>query len=526
VNPVRRFPAVALVALLAILPVQAWFRVARPPVVVHMQSEGLRGIVWSATVVPDGRLAVSVAYELADDRERTIDVRVPPGARQVTVDGRPITTSIGRYGTATGHGTITVAYQLPGRIRRFADGAVLDRAGVRGDEGDEDADGDDALFPCPSCYLEPVGYGKIAVQGLLRVPGADASAVRLAVAHLGQLRADVSARGDVARFVGVARSIDAVALLARRPADAVPDAPIEDGRADDAFAAARADARAAGLATSTPSDRGGLGAVATAVLLTGLLALLAAWIAGRLIAAARDRAGDDEPPEATVTAPPDDLEPALVGLVVGTAGRGDRSVVAGSLLALASRRVVRLAGLDSERFTLTVPVGAQGATPFEEAVLAALRPQGQVSASATLTGPPLWGEGSGELVRRLHALLLREGRRRDLVRVTLSALVLVPAALAMGVIAVIGSEGSSVLAWLAAVGGPILAVLAALLTGVSLTRAGRRERRSWRAYAAWLRTNAELADVGAPGVAVWGDVLAYGAVLGAAPAAARALSPR
>ena len=198
----------------------------------------------------------------------------------------------------------------------------------------------------------------------------------------------------------------------------------------------------------------------------------------------------------------------------------------GALLALAARRVVRIAGLDSERFTLTVPAGAKGDTAFEEAVLDALRPQGQVSASATLTGPPLWADDAGPLGRRLRGLLLREGRRRDLVRVTLSVLVLVPASLVMGVVALIGSEGSSVLAWIVALGGPVLAGLAAVLTGVSLTRAGRGERRAWRAYVRWLRTNAELADVGAPGVAVWGDVLAYAVVLGAAPEAARALSPR
>jgi hypothetical protein len=193
---------------------------------------------------------------------------------------------------------------------------------------------------------------------------------------------------------------------------------------------------------------------------------------------------------------------------------------------LSARRVVRLDGLDSERFTLAVPTGATGATPFEEAVLAALRPQGQVHASATLTGPPLWADDAGPLVRRLRALLLREGKRRDLVRVTLSALVLVPAALAMGIVALVGSVGASPLAWIAAVGGPFVALLAAVLTGMSLTRAGRRERRSWKAYGDWLRANADLTDVGAPGVAVWGDVLAYATVLGAAPTAARALSPR
>ncbi len=521
-NPVRRLPAVALVALLAILPVQAWWRVARPPVVVRMQSDGLRGIVWSATVVADGRLAVSIAYELADDRERTIDVRVPPGARQLTVDGRPVPTSIGRYGTATGHGTITVAYQLPGRVRRFADGAVLDRAGLR--EDGDDADGDDALFPCPSCYLEPVGYGNIAVQGLLHLPGA--SGVRLAVAHLGQLRADVGPSGDVVRFVGVARSIEAVALLALLPADAVPDAPIEDGRAEDAFAAARSSARAAGLSTRTPTGRGGLGEIATAVLLSGLLVLLAGWITGRLVAAARDRAGDDEAPEGEVSAPPDDLEPALVGLVVGTGGRGERlgrgrrPAGAGGPPGRAHRRP-RLRALHADRAGRR-----QGRLAFEEAVLDALRPQGQVSASATLTGPPLWADDAGALGRRLRGLLLREGRRRDLIRVTLSVLVLVPAALVMGVLALIGSEGSSVLAWIVALGGPVHRRAGGRPHGRQPDpgRPGRAPGLAW--YAWWLHTNAELADVGAPAVAVWGDVLAYAVVLGAAPEAARALSPR
>src|SRR5690606_17496617 len=62
VTPVRRLPAVALVALLAVLPIEAWWRVVRPPVVVRMAADGLERVVWSGTVVPDGRLAVRVDY--------------------------------------------------------------------------------------------------------------------------------------------------------------------------------------------------------------------------------------------------------------------------------------------------------------------------------------------------------------------------------------------------------------------------------------------------------------------------------
>jgi hypothetical protein len=195
-----------------------------------------------------------------------------------------------------------------------------------------------------------------------------------------------------------------------------------------------------------------------------------------------------------------DDRPALVGVVVGASGRGDRSALAGTLLDLAHRGVIRLDGLDAQR------------------------PQGQVGATATLTGPPLWGAGTPALERRLRRVGRLSARRAGLVRVTLSALVLLPATVAMGLVAVIGAGGLSALGWFAVFGGPVLALGATYLTGWSLTRSGQRQRDQWVGFGRWLRDNSELAEVGAPAVAVWGDVLAYAAVLGAAAAAARALS--
>jgi len=71
--------------------------------------------------------------------------------------------------------------------------------------------------------------------------------------------------------------------------------------------------------------------------------------------------------------------------------------------------------------------------------------------------------------------------------------------------------------------GPLVAVAATVLTGTSLTAKGRAERERWLAYGSWLRTNSQLHDVGAPGIATWGEPLVYATVLGAAPTAAGSL---
>jgi uncharacterized membrane protein len=109
------------------------------------------------------------------------------------------------------------------------------------------------------------------------------------------------------------------------------------------------------------------------------------------------------------------------------------------------------------------------------------------------------------------------------VRVTLSAWVLIPASLAMGIVALIATGGTSALAWVITIVGPVVALGAVIATGTSLTAKGRAERAQWLEYGAWLRENSQLGSVGAPGIAVWGEPLIYASVLGAAPEAAAAL---
>jgi hypothetical protein len=262
------------------------------------------------------------------------------------------------------------------------------------------------------------------------------------------------------------------------------------------------------------------------VILTAMWVLLVAWIAFRIAAARRALAADrpDEPLVGSAAfSPPSTLEPALVAVVVGDTGTGKRSAVAATLLSLAHRDVIRIEGLDSRRYTLTVPPGARGATPFEEAVLAELRPQGQVTSTATFTGPPLWGDGADGVSRRLTRVAAKQAYKTRLLRVTLAMTVLLPASVAMGVVALIGSGGTSVLAWIVAIAGPILGLFAARLTGANLTARGQAERAQWLQYRNWLRRNSELDQVGAPGIAVWGEPLVYGAALGAAPVAAEDL---
>jgi hypothetical protein len=269
-----------------------------------------------------------------------------------------------------------------------------------------------------------------------------------------------------------------------------------------------------------------IGKIAAALALSAMWVLLVVWIVWRLVAAQRvlDADRPDTPGVRDAAfSPPSAVEPAVVAALVGDAGPGRRSAVAATLLSLAHRGVIRIDGITSERYTLTIPTGAVGSTKIEETVLAELRPQGQVTSTATLTGPPLWGASGKTVSRRVAGLASAEARRARFVRVTLTAWVLIPASLAMGIVALIATGGTSALAWVITIVGPVVALGAVIATGTSLTAKGRAERAHWLEYGAWLRENSQLGGVGAPGIAVWGEPLIYASVLGAAPEAAAAL---
>ncbi len=519
---IRLVPAVVLVVVLGLLPLQAWVRASRPDVRYSQPLPGLDSITWAGRVSPNGQLSVTIVYDFGDDEVRESDIWLPSGARFVHVDGAPLTTSSGRHGVVQSQHSLTVTYERVGAVTRYNDGVIVDFAGLDGT--------DDALFPCARCYLGVEGYGNTAVSGALFAD--DVAGGRIAISGVDQLR---TGEDDGAlRFVGVVPGADDAGMIAWLPVAAAPEAPKESavpGAATGETASQVWDAtHAASDDSLVEADSGPpLGRIAAALLLTALWILLVAWIIVRMVSAARTLAEDrpDAPIDRDAAfSPPSDLEPALVAMVVGDAGPGGRSAVAATLLALAQRGVIRIEGIDSERYTLTIPPGARGATRFEEATLDELRPQGRVTAAATLTGPPLWGDHGPSIGRRLAMVALSEARRARLVRVTLTAWVLIPASSAMGIVALIASGGSSWLAWVVTFGGPVLALVATVLTGTNLTAKGRAERAQWLAYADWLREHSQLHTVGAPGVATWGEPLVYATVLGAAPKAASALGLR
>lgn len=516
---VHRLPAVAVVLVLALLPLQAWMRAVSPDVRYGHPLDGLEGITWAATVSPDGELSVTIVYDFGDDVVRDAAVWIPSGGRFLHVDGEPTGASLGRDADVQVQNTLTVTYERAGAVTRYPDGVIVDFAGSDGS--------DQAMFPCARCYLGVQGYGNTSIVGALFAD--DLTGARVALSGVDQLRAGTD--DGALRFVGVVAGADDAGLIAWLPVAAAPGAPTESSvpgavTGETAAQVWQGTHAASDEAFHEADDGAPIGRVVSAVVLTAMWAALVAWIVWRLILARRTLAAEaaDEPiVRDAAFSPPSKLEPALVGVVVGDDGPGERSAVAATLLSLHHRNTITIAGIDSERYTLTIPPGARGATDLEEAVLAELRPQGQVNSTATLTGPPLWGSSGRTVSRRLARVAVEKAKEERLVRVTLTAWVLVPASIAMGIVALIASGGSSGLAWLVTLAGPVIAWVATVLTGISLTAKGSDERKRWLEYADWLRTNSQLHGVGAPGIATWGEPLIYATVLGAAPKAAHAL---
>lgn len=107
---VRRLPAVVIVAVLALLPLQAWLQASRPDVRYSRPIGELDGITWAATVSQDGQLAVTIVYDL-DDEPRESSIRLPSGGRFARADGVAISTESGRYGEVQSNGPLTVTYE-------------------------------------------------------------------------------------------------------------------------------------------------------------------------------------------------------------------------------------------------------------------------------------------------------------------------------------------------------------------------------------------------------------------------------
>ena len=202
---IHRLPAVILVVVLGLLPLQAWLRASRPDVRYHQPLAGLDDITWAATVSPDGQLSVTIVYDFGDDQVRQSDIRLPDGARFVEADGTPIATTSGKYGVAETRDVLTVTYERVGAVTRYGDGVIVDFAGIDSS--------DNRLFPCAVCYLNVEGYGNTSITGALFAD--DLTDARIALSSVDQLRT-----GDdegALRFVGVMPGSSDAGMIAWLP---------------------------------------------------------------------------------------------------------------------------------------------------------------------------------------------------------------------------------------------------------------------------------------------------------------------
>jgi len=554
----RRPGAILLVLLLGLLPMRAWSSGGDDPITIDRRADGLNSITWTASVAPSGRIAVRVHYDL-DDTERTFDVRVPAGARYLAVDGDPTAADAGRFASIEIDGPVTITYELEGHVRRYRDGALVILAGAYGDEernidgggGDEEEveddltlGGDYGLFTCPRCYLDPIGSYDTPVFAALYAPGAAAGEALLN--GLDPVRRDTplddSDNPDVIAFLGSDVDTGDVSMLAVIPAAAVPDV----ARSDGDVASAVADFRAR---FTDPDDQFRVAepfddAVDRwpAWILTALYGLLllvlvgGPWWAGRTQRAARraiERAikrqgGGAEVPRLSGSSKPNDLSPAMAALVVNPAIDRKQSFVAATILDLARRRVITISSLDKGRFRIEIPAQLSTVSDFERAVLTQLRPLGVQPSppkATEIVAPPVWHGRAPLVVRALGRALVKEGIRNKLIRRNRFSLLIVPIAIAMGIVALREVDGLAVPAWIAMILGTLVGLTTSVKAGTPLTAAGHEQRAIWSDYATWLSGNRDLRQAEAPDIEILGEVLVYGAALGAAPKAARALSP-
>jgi len=521
---IRRVPAVVLLVLLSVLTLRAWLDVGDEPLTYSNKANGLAGITWAASVAADGRLAVEVGYRFSNDDEHSLNLYVPDGSRFLRVDGTPISASNGTNATVTVQSTATVSYELPGKVTRYRDGALLRLAQVN----TSSLAGDEGLFPCPRCYLDGIGYGDSPVYGALAVPAAD----EVHLQFLGLSRVRSVADADQMRFVGIDHGTEDVSMVAVLPSESVPGLTARDGTVAQALAAVKAELKPSGEPFHSP-HRPPHGDRSAAIILTICLGAIIAWVIVRLLWTAGTRAARRAAAPLTGVSDfadvrsvrPTNLEPALAGALVGDETRGDRSVVAATILELTRRKVIEFSGNDSRRFTLSMSPGARGDTPFEQAVIDALRLDDDPPVRIERTSPHLWGEHPEQVTLRLKRALVRAARRQKLIRLSVPALLLVPLTIAMGVVAITGTTGGVKFAWFVTVVGPLLALAAVASSGFVLTAAGRTEQAHWVEYAKWLRTNEHLAQAEPWSVSTYGRILADAAALGAAPEVARCLSP-
>jgi hypothetical protein len=267
---------------------------------------------------------------------------------------------------------------------------------------------------------------------------------------------------------------------------------------------------------------------------------LAAWLVllGLFAVATRARKPDAGPEALEL---PGDEPPAVVAMLTDGWAVGHEAVPA-TLIDLAARKIVAIEGAGLDRFVVRLRPSAStaGLTDYEQQVLRHVQnlasPDGTVPSEALTTGPE---DDSAAWWKRFQASVVDDARSRGLSRsrwskwmlVVLGAVALVPATLAaLALVTAPPAEGTSetdnpvgafigatALAWF-----PLMAVPRKLRAERD-TPAGQDAAARWLGLRDHLDATGGFADAPPAAVAIWDRFLAYGAALGVAGAAVRAL---
>lgn len=265
-------------------------------------------------------------------------------------------------------------------------------------------------------------------------------------------------------------------------------------------------------AHSSPS----LGALASLILVLGILLVLSrrARLYSRRAAKKRLPAQTFDPPRSE--------HPAVVALVATEGVRLPREAVGANVLWLASKGVIRLDGLTSERFVLSrTQRGLARATEPDLLVLNQIDALLSTRTDSALAGPPLWPTNRVSWWPRYRRAVRDLAVSRGYLKREFPPAQTVPGLIAAGAIPLLGDHSAGALVG-AAIAAAIFGALP-FVAGWGLTAKGQVASSQWASFARQLKTG-DFESAGAPAVAIWNDYLAYAAVL-VKTGGARGLSP-
>jgi hypothetical protein len=461
-----------------------------------------------------------------------------PVDRGSTVDAVVLDVVVGEDGNALMTTRATFAGSDQTDFPTPEGGTPIDEPMVDGDRttagfalsGVADAASDITTIELPT-YTSPADASRqdpeVEVSGTVTLP--DGAGQGVQVQWTNGFEAEVVVEGDTIRFSGQNPAWADAELLVGGPPGMLAGLPPADRSGQVAFqtAVSRSESQTASLESTLDSQEDEERLITWVIVGVGIgVSLLMVFQFLRLATAdARYRRRQAKAFPKYVLEPPDELPPALVDLVDADGKRVEAEAVAGTLLDLAHRRVLCVDGYADGRFVLRLPAPSAvpaGLAASERTLVEGLRathPDGEVA------GPPTWAAGKPSWWGAYRREVLKEGRDAGVIQRRFKVVLFGP--FVAGIVAATWPWWAGDRVWLV----PTLCVALGLVTiiplkgGFSTTHRGFSAACRWRGFARYVRDHGELRDLGPAAVQVWGPYLAYSAVLGEAPAAAKALTP-